>query len=500
MDGQPAGTLDYMAPEVVAGRDAGPAADIYALACVVVECLTGEVPFPRDSPMATLMAHFHDPPPSVVDRRPDLLRGLDAVITRAMAKDPSERHRTAREFANEFERLIAGEPLAMASAPMTRDAEPMAAPVAAVPPPARVRPPWASETTFPTAVGSSPRSSGGGLRGRLRSILPASRPARRVSAETSGLKLKVEGTNAADPERVLADWVASRTPEPAAARELSTIDEGRPGDRVECSVHAPASAAPGSQFLVQAWIHTLAQTEEVGHLARALDSDAQLRAFRTLELRVPRETTLMIELRLPGGIVDEPSQTVVWTGSPQAATFGVRLRADLTMPATLIGTVSVFLDGVPIGHLKFKVALGAPGAGETELKPAGASAVRYQQAFVSYSSDDRQKVLPRVQMLEALGIRFFQDLLSLDSGERWEPELERQIDTCDLFLLFWSENAKSSEWVRREVLRAMQRKAGDDLRPPEIRPVILEGPPVPKPWDELRYLHFNDRVLYFLDR
>ncbi len=101
-------------------------------------------------------------------------------------------------------------------------------------------------------------------------------------------------------------------------------------------------------------------------------------------------------------------------------------------------------------------------------------------------------------MLQALKISYFEDLLDLEPGDRWGPRLETAIDQCDLFLLFWSSGAKRSKWVRKEVSRALQRQAGDGFSPPEIRPVILEGPPIVPPWEELSHLHFNDRLLYFM--
>jgi hypothetical protein len=66
------------------------------------------------------------------------------------------------------------------------------------------------------------------------------------------------------------------------------------------------------------------------------------------------------------------------------------------------------------------------------------SVKRYTQAFVSYASSDRTKVLERVEMLHAQGIKYFQDVLGLEPGARWAQELYRHIDECDLFLLFWS--------------------------------------------------------------
>ena len=97
-------------------------------------------------------------------------------------------------------------------------------------------------------------------------------------------------------------------------------------------------------------------------------------------------------------------------------------------------------------------------------------------------------------------LQYFQDVLDLEPGEVWSTRLEEAIQQADVLLLFWSSRAKESEWVRKEVDFALACKAGDELSPPEIRPVIIEGPPVVPPWDDLAHLHFNDRVLYFIQR
>jgi hypothetical protein len=109
-------------------------------------------------------------------------------------------------------------------------------------------------------------------------------------------------------------------------------------------------------------------------------------------------------------------------------------------------------------------------------------------------------VLERVQLLPILGVRTFQDVLDLTPGERWERSLYRHIDISDIVLLFWSNAAKRSKWVRKEVRYALDRKHGDEFALPEIGPVIIEGPPVPRPWKELADLHFSDRMIYFMDR
>ncbi len=93
------GTVDYVAPEQITGKDVDGRADQYALGCVLYECLTGKIPFPRQEDTAALFAHLQDPPPRATDVVPELPAAIDDVIARAMAKDPEDRYPTCMEFA-----------------------------------------------------------------------------------------------------------------------------------------------------------------------------------------------------------------------------------------------------------------------------------------------------------------------------------------------------------------------------------------------------------------
>jgi hypothetical protein len=106
-------------------------------------------------------------------------------------------------------------------------------------------------------------------------------------------------------------------------------------------------------------------------------------------------------------------------------------------------------------------------------------------------------VLKRAQALRAAGVDFFNYLLSLEPGERWEQRLYGEIDRCDVFLLFWSRAARESQWVRKEIEHARD-AARVTGRPAEILPIILEGPPPPPPPDALADLHFNDPLCYVI--
>jgi len=92
------GTVDYLAPEQIAGEDYGPAVDVYAFGGVVYRALTGSVPYRRDTSAATLIAHREAPVPRPSERAPGLPVVFDELVARAMAKDPNRRAASAGEL------------------------------------------------------------------------------------------------------------------------------------------------------------------------------------------------------------------------------------------------------------------------------------------------------------------------------------------------------------------------------------------------------------------
>ena len=92
------GTIDYVAPEQIEGGEADPRGDVYGLACVLFEMLTGAAPFAGEAGgMAKMWAHLNSDPPSPREQRPDVPPALDDLIRRAMAKSPDDRP-SAAEF------------------------------------------------------------------------------------------------------------------------------------------------------------------------------------------------------------------------------------------------------------------------------------------------------------------------------------------------------------------------------------------------------------------
>ncbi len=99
------GTVAYMAPEQATGRAVDARTDIYATGIMLYEMVTGRVPFDSDTPMGMLTQQAYEAPPPPRTFNPDLSPLVEAVLLRAMAKDPNARYQTAAEMARELEHM-----------------------------------------------------------------------------------------------------------------------------------------------------------------------------------------------------------------------------------------------------------------------------------------------------------------------------------------------------------------------------------------------------------
>jgi sugar lactone lactonase YvrE len=97
LPGQTPGTLGSMAPEQIKGEPIGPPADIYALGIMTYQLLAGRLPF-TGNPTRLMYAHIHEAPPSLRSQRPDLPQPVVDTVERALAKEPSVRPSSAKEF------------------------------------------------------------------------------------------------------------------------------------------------------------------------------------------------------------------------------------------------------------------------------------------------------------------------------------------------------------------------------------------------------------------
>jgi len=291
--GEIVGTIAYCAPEqLTRGARVTGASDQYSLACVAYECLTGALPFPRDGQLAIMTAHLTAPPPSASAVRPDLPAAVDAVLARAMAKDPAARYATCVHFVG-----------ALANALQT------VRPVPSAPPP----------RTAPDAAGAPA--------GLLQAVRSATAPRPRNDPEFLSV---VMGADAGGPTRVGlgAGPVAVRGEAEAAAgvlRWLVAQVVARHDARDVCLVCALAPV-PGETWLWLNWLpHTRPTTPPVAgpHIATTAETAAdlgdRLRAVVSARGDDPAQRWPAVVAVLDERLAITP---VAW---PQAARAGVHL-------------------------------------------------------------------------------------------------------------------------------------------------------------------------------
>ncbi|MFY2859228.1 Stk1 family PASTA domain-containing Ser/Thr kinase [Mycobacterium sp. THU-M104] len=104
------GTAQYLSPEQARGDSVDARSDVYSLGCVLYEILTGEPPFTGDSPVAVAYQHVREDPIPPSHRHPGISAELDAVVLKALAKNPENRYQTAAEMRADLVRVHNGEP------------------------------------------------------------------------------------------------------------------------------------------------------------------------------------------------------------------------------------------------------------------------------------------------------------------------------------------------------------------------------------------------------
>jgi serine/threonine-protein kinase len=103
------GTAQYLSPEQARGEKVDARSDVYSLGCVLYEILTGEPPFVGDSPVAVAYQHVREDPIPPSQRHSDISADLDAVVLKALAKNPDNRYQTAAEMRTDLVRVHSGE-------------------------------------------------------------------------------------------------------------------------------------------------------------------------------------------------------------------------------------------------------------------------------------------------------------------------------------------------------------------------------------------------------
>lgn len=438
----------YAAPELYEtdqGR-VGPRSDIYALGAVLYRALVGRPP-----PEARRRIVDDTVPAILADEELATYRGLIAVIEPALELDVDSR-------------------------PSSVDAWRMAA--LGLGSSAQAQQEVGAELRERTG---SPRERTGGRAPERRVQAPAPAP---PAAPLPSRSSFADGADRGLDERETWHDVGMR---------FGGSDASAAADAVVASVFAPSSLRPRMRCLIQVFLHQPRDAARAAARAREADPDVDRRITRDLALPIRRGASVDVELDPDGLRLDgqaSPRQSLIWRGDPTDVSFLVTAPGAL-WGKTLFPAVRISVDGQALGRVQFSVRVARRvSVGERELV---GSAHHYRRAFLSYAAEDRAEVLRRAQALRAARIDVFQDVLSLEPGQRWKQALWKEIDGTDVFYLFWSTSAKRSKWVLKEAKHALKRAARSGSRTPDVVPIVIEeGAPPPPRW--LAHLHFGDPV------
>jgi hypothetical protein len=290
--------------------------------------------------------------------------------------------------------------------------------------------------------------------------------------------------------------------EPEAEHEPVAAEATRGSVEVEedvsSTIFAPRQAVRGTSFLVQVFAHRPAEDPAtLRDKAKEAEPKTEKVGGNLLDQKVEIGTTLTFSLIMKGLEIDIPQQSGVWTGRTIHVAFGVTVPKDFQL-GQHYGLVVVSADTLPIGNFRFTFDIVETLKPESSVPDYVGELTRFHNAFISYAHQDRAEVLKRVQMLSIQRQKYFQDFITIEPGQAWEPVIREAIDKCDVVYLFWSRAASASTEVKKELMYAVARQAKNATASPAILPIVIQGPPPADPPAELSFLHFDDKFSYLI--
>lgn len=257
------------------------------------------------------------------------------------------------------------------------------------------------------------------------------------------------------------------------------------------SIFAPAEIKRKSTMLVQVYLHLLEETEKMKKLAQESDKNAKRRDYMPLQCKLKKGDKVDVLLNLYGEtLLKSEKKSVVWQGSFTKCSFDFFVPKNIDVDE-LNCVAQMTVNDIPVGEMRFITKIVES---PRQLNPK-IIAHKYNKVFVSYAHKDEAKVKSFHEGLKLAGIEHFFDRAYLKTGDIFPQIIQDYINSADLFVLFWSENAAESEYVKKERTQAL-RRAFPQVRPQQaaklsIYPMSIE-PRAELPSDMKDNYHFGE--------
>lgn len=260
---------------------------------------------------------------------------------------------------------------------------------------------------------------------------------------------------------------------------------------VYSSIFALAEVKRKSHLQVQVYLHLYEESEKVKSLAKESDKNSERRDYIPLSLKLKKGDKVDVEFNIYGETrLASERKSIIWQGSFAKCTFDYFVPKDIDVEElSCVALLSV--NGVPIGEMRFITrVIETP----RQLNPE-IIAHKYSKVFISYSHQDESKVKFLHEGLKLGSVPHFFDRKYLKAGDVFPQVIQDYINSADLFILCWSENASKSEYVQKERLQALER-AFPQVQPENaaklrIYPMNIE-PRAELPSDMKNYYHFGE--------
>lgn len=261
-------------------------------------------------------------------------------------------------------------------------------------------------------------------------------------------------------------------------------------DEVYSSIFASSEIKRKSHMVVQVYLHLYEETDKVKTLAQESDKNTERRDYIPLQCKLKKGDKVDVLLNIYGEtLMMSDKKNVVWQGAFTKCSFDYFIPKDIDVDElSCVALLSV--NGVPVGEMRFITRIvDSP----RQLNPE-IIAYKYNKVFISYSHQDESKVKFLHEGLELGSVPHFFDRKYLKVGDVFPKVIQDYINSADLFILCWSENASNSEYVQKERLLALER-AYPQVQPEQaaklrIYPMNIELH-AELPSDMKNYYHFG---------
>lgn len=223
--------------------------------------------------------------------------------------------------------------------------------------------------------------------------------------------------------------------------------------KVYSSIFAPSEVKCKSNLLTQVFLHLADESNIIKSFANESDPSAERKSYIPLSIHLSKGDKVDIEFKIYGDTqLMSERKSIIWKGEFAKCSFRYFVPEDINVHE-LYCEACLIVNGALIGEMSYITNIVET---PRNLNPE-ILAHRYNKIFISYAHQDAQQAKLLALAYKAQGVDYFYDRDSLSPGDVYEEKIFDYIDSSDLFVLCWSQNAAKSAYVAKEKGRALQR-------------------------------------------